>query len=45
MLRMPRFTLGDIVGGRTWQQKNGPTYNPEHANRWSELGPAGIIEH
>jgi hypothetical protein len=19
--------------------------NPEHANRWSELGPAGIIEH
>jgi hypothetical protein len=22
-----------------------PSTNPEHANRWTELGPAGIIDH
>jgi hypothetical protein len=37
-----------IVATHSWivvKEANAPAYNPEHANRWGELGPAGIIEH
>jgi hypothetical protein len=35
-----------LKDGHDWRVQGGVRVgNPEHANRWGELGPAGIIEH
>jgi hypothetical protein len=42
--RCPSELRGSWTSAMSWSPP-ASEYNPEHANQWSELGPAGNIEH